>query len=92
MEGVAEWVSETRLLEIDNVLKNVISKGILHKMEGAVGDLANELGFLVACSVVYATLQHATTVAMGSNGYAICANSIKDELLLVNHVILGNEG
>lgn len=61
-------------------------------MEGAVGDLANELGFLVACSVVYATLQHATAVAVGSDRHAICANSIEDELLLVNHVLSGDKG
>ena len=92
MEGVAERISEARLLEIDNVLKDVVAKGVLHKMEGAVGDLADELGFLVTCGVVYATLQHATAVAMSSNRHAVGANGIKNELLLVNRVLLGNEG
>lgn len=84
MEGVAERVSEARLLEIDNILKDVVAKGILNKMEGAVSDLADEIGFLVARGVVYTTLQHATAMTMSSNRHAISANSIKDELPLVN--------
>lgn len=92
MEGVAERVSEARLLEVDNVLKNVVAEWILNKMEGAVCDLADELGFLVTGGVVDATLQHATAMAMGSNRHAIGANGIKDELPLVNQVLLEHEG
>lgn len=84
MEGVAERVSEARLLEVDNVLKDVVAKGILNKMEGAVSDLADELSFLVAGGVIYTTLQHATAMTMSSDRHAVGANSIKDELPLIN--------
>lgn len=91
MEDIAERVSEARLLEVDNVLKDVVAEGILNKMEGAVGDLTDELGFLVTGGVIYATLQHATAMTMGSNGHAVGANSIKDELPLVNEVLPRHE-
>ena len=67
MECVAERVGEAGLLEVDDILENVIAKGILDKMEGAVGDLADELGFLVTGCVIYATLQHATAMTMSSD-------------------------
>ena len=88
MECVAEWVSEAGLLEVDDVLEYVVAKGILNKMEGAVSDLADEFGFLVTGGVVYATLQHATAMTMGPNRHAVCPNGIKDELSLVNQVLL----
>ena len=86
MEGVAEWVSKARLLEVDDVLKDVVAEGVLNKMESAVSDLADELGFLVTGSVVYTTLQHATAMTMGSNGHTVGAYSIKDELPLISQV------
>lgn len=89
MEGVAERVSEARLLEVDNVLKDVVAKGILNEMEGAFSDLADELGFLVTGGVVYATLQHATAMTMGSNRHAVGTNGIKDELSLISRSIIG---
>ena len=66
-EDVTKRVGEAGLLEIDNVLKDIIAEGILNQMEGFVSDLVDELGFLMASSVVYAALQHATAVTMGSN-------------------------
>lgn len=92
MEGEAERVSEARLLEVDDVLKDVVAKRILNKMKGAVSDLADEFGFLVAGGVVYTTLQHTTAMTMSSNGHAMGASSIKDELPFVNLVQLGHEG
>ena len=91
MEGVAERISEARLLEVNDVLQDVVAKGILNKMESTISNLADKLGFLVTGSVVYATLQYATAMTMGPNRYAVGANSIKDELLLINQVLLGHE-
>ncbi len=61
-------------------------------MEGAVRDLANELGFLMAGGVVYATLQHATAMTMGANGHRIGANGVKYKLPSINQAPLGAGG
>ena len=87
LEGVAERVSEARLLKINNVLKDVVAKGILNQMERAVRNLADELGFLVTSGVVDATLQHATAMTMGSDRYTVGANSIKYELPIISEVL-----
>ena len=86
LEGVAKWVGKARLLEVNDVLKDIVAKGVLNEMKSAISDLANELGFLVTGSVVYTTLQHATAMTMGSNRHTVGANSVKDELPLVNQV------
>ena len=91
LEGIAEWVSEAGLLEVDNVLENVIAIRVLNKMEGAVSDLADKLGFLVTGGVVYATLQHTAAMTMGSDRYAVGANSIENELRLINSGLLGHK-
>ena len=90
-EDVAERVGEAGLLKVNNVLKDIVAEGILNQMEGTVSDLADELGFLMASGVVYAALQHTTTVTMGSNRHAIGANGIKDELSGSIKVLLGYE-
>ena len=92
MESVAQRVSEARLLEVDNVLKNVVAKRILNKMEGAVCDLIDEIGFLVTGGVVDATLQHATAMTMGPNRHAVGANSIKNELSSIITMLLEQGG
>lgn len=91
MESVAERICKARLLEVDNILKNVVAKGILNEMKGAVSDLADKLCFLVAGGVVYATLEHATAMTVGSNRYTVGANSVKDELPLVSQALLGTK-
>lgn len=92
MEGVAERVGEARFLKVNDILKNIIAKGILNKVEGAVSNLADELGFLVTGGMVYAALQHATAMTMGPNRHAVGADSVKDELPRVKQVILAHGG
>lgn len=67
-------------LKIHNILQDVVTEWILDKMEGAGGNLANELGFLWACGMVDTTLQDTTTMAMGANCNAVCSNGVKDKL------------
>jgi hypothetical protein len=43
----------------------------LNKLEGAIGDLANELRFLGARGMVDAALKNTTAVAVSTNGNAI---------------------
>lgn len=84
MESVTERVSETGLLEVDDVLEDVVAKGILHQVEGAVSDLADELGFLVTGGVIDATLQDTTAMTVRAHRHTVGANSIKDKLPLIS--------
>ena len=67
MKRVTQRIGEARLLKINDVLKDVVAKGVLNKMEGAISDLTDELGFLMTGGMVYAALQHATAMTMGTN-------------------------
>lgn len=80
----AERVGEAFLLKVDDVLKDIIAEGILHKLEGAIGDLVNEPSLLNARCMVNASLQDTTTMAMSSNHNTVGANCVEDELLKIS--------
>jgi hypothetical protein len=68
------------VVEIQDVLNDVVAEGILHKMKAVGSDLANEVDLLEAGSVVNAALQDTTAVAVRTNGDAVFAYRIEDEL------------
>ena len=88
LEGVAKRVGEARFLEINNILKDVISKRILHQVKSTICDLAYELGFLDTSGMIDTALQNATTMTMSSDCNAIVANSIENELLALARNLL----
>lgn len=80
LESVAKGIGEAWFVKIQDVLNDVISKRVLHKIEAVVRDLADQLNFLEPGSVVNAALEDAATVTMSAHSNAVLTNGIKDEL------------
>ena len=83
LEAVAHWVGEYNIIEIHNVLKDIVSEGILNERERILRDLSDQIGFLLSRSMVDAALENTTSVAMCSNNYAVLPDSIEDELSIL---------
>jgi len=66
---------------LTDVLDNVVSEGILNKLERMGSDPLDELYLLKARSVVNAPLEDTATVAMSSNRDAVFSNGVEDELV-----------
>ena len=84
MESEAQRSSERGFIEIKDVLNDVIAEGILHEMETIGGDLANELNFLEARSVINAPLENAASVTVSTDSDAVRTNRIEDELSILS--------
>lgn len=80
MEGFAKRICEARFLQVYDVLKDVITEGILDKMERVFGDLLYQMRPLVANGMIDAALKDTATVAMGTNRNAVSANRAEYEL------------
>lgn len=80
MEGFAKRICEARFLQVYDVLKDVITEGILDKMERVFGDLLYQMRPLVANGMIDAALKDTATVAMGTNSNAVSANRAEYEL------------
>ena len=55
-EALAKRIGEGRLSNIDDVLQNIVAKGILDQREAIGDDLANDLRLLIACCMIHAAL------------------------------------
>lgn len=73
-------LGEGGLVEVNDVLDDVVAKGILHEDARVLGDALDQPELLIAGGVVDATLQHTAAVSVSSNFDAFLANCIKDEL------------
>ena len=82
LEALTHGCCEGSIVEIQDVLNHVVAERILYKMETMGRNLANEVDLLEANSMVNAALKNTATMAMGANGDAVLAYSIKDELSL----------
>jgi hypothetical protein len=80
LETLAHGRGESRVVQIENVLDNVVAKGVLDQVEAMCGDLAYEVDLLEARRMVNAALENATAVTMGADDDAVLTYSIKDEL------------
>lgn len=80
LKSVAKRVCEAWLVKIQDVLNDVVAKWVLHKIEAVVGNLANQLHFLEAGSMINASLKDAATMTVSANSNAVFTNGIKDEL------------
>ena len=65
-------------------MKDVISKWVLHEVEGIVRNLFDKVSPLVADGMVDATLEHAAATPMRSDSDTIIADRIEDELVHVS--------
>lgn len=80
LETKAKRGREVGVVQIKNVLDNVVTKRILHKMEAVGGDLADEINLLEPRSVVDATLEDTTAVTVSSDNDTVLAYGVEDEL------------
>lgn len=79
-EAANNGVGEVRLVDVDDVLDDIVAKGILNQDESVLGNSMNKLRLVVTLSVVDAALQHTAAVTVSTNVNAGLANSIEDEL------------
>jgi hypothetical protein len=77
---VAERLNESRLLEVEDVLDDVVAERILNKVKGVVANLTNELALLQARSMVDAALEDTAAVPVSTDGNAVLAHGVEDEL------------
>jgi hypothetical protein len=71
---------KTSTTKLTDVLHDVIAELVLHQVVGLRDDLADQSLLLRAMRMVNAALQHATAMAMASNGQCIQSNSLEDEV------------
>lgn len=62
--------------EVEDVLNNVISEGILDEGQGASSDLRDQLSLLCIGCIVNAALEDATSMTVRSNIDAVASDSI----------------
>jgi ABC-type ATPase with predicted acetyltransferase domain len=80
LEALTHGRSELVLVQVENVLHDIVAKGILNQMEAVRSDLANKLDLLEAVGMIDATLKDAATMTVSANGDAMLAHSIEDEM------------
>ena len=76
-------VREAIVSQVQDILDNIIAKGILNQGESVIRDLANELQLLRNRSVVNASLKHAASMAVGGHLDTVGANGVVDELVVL---------
>ena len=67
-------------VDVDNVLNDIVSKGVLNESQALIGDFCNQLDALGFRSVIDTTLENATAVSVGGHFDAVCCHCIVDEL------------
>ena len=73
-------LSEGRLIKINDVLDNIIAKGVLDKDAGLLRDALDEPELLVTRCMVNAALENAAAMTMGTHIDTVATDSIKDKL------------
>lgn len=80
LEHAYDRFGEAGLIQINDVLNDVVAKGILDEDTGIFGDSLNEPELLIAHRMVDAALEHTAAVAMRADLDAVVTNRVKDEL------------
>lgn len=75
-----DGLSEGGLVEVNDVLDDVVAKGVLHEDASVLGDALDQPELLIAGGVIDAALQHTAAVSVSANLDTLLANCIKDEL------------
>jgi hypothetical protein len=79
-ESSHHWPRELGLVQIDDILNNVVAKGILDEAPGIFCDATNEPDLLVAVCMIDTPLQDTASMAVCADFNTALANGIKDEL------------
>jgi hypothetical protein len=80
LEAFTHGGGESGIVEIENVLDDVVAKGILNQVEAMGRDLTNKVDLLKTRRMIDAALKYTAAMAMGTNSDAVLAHSIEDEL------------
>lgn len=75
-------LSEAGLIQINDVLNDIIAKGVLNEASSVLRDAVDESDLLITSSMINAALKDAATVAMSSDVDAVIADGLKDELVV----------
>lgn len=67
-------------MEVNDVLDDVVAKGVLHEDASVLGDALDQPELLIAGGVIDAALQHTAAVSVSANLDTLFADCIKDEL------------
>lgn len=84
VEALDQRLGVCRLPEVENILHDIVAKGILDQWEGVAGDLSDQIDLLVSRGMVDAALEHTAAVAMGADDDAVVAHRVEDELARVS--------
>jgi hypothetical protein len=82
LEALAHGSGESRVVQIEDILDDVVSKGVLDQVEAMGSDLADEVDLLEARCMVNAALENAAAMAVSTDSDAVLAYRVEDELSL----------
>lgn len=80
-ETLTQVINTGRFL-LTNILHDVVSEWVLHKLYGMSCNLLDQLSPLFSRCMVDTTLKNAAAMAVSANGDTMLANSIEYELLM----------
>jgi ribosomal protein S20 len=80
MEVFAHGRGEGSIIQVQDVLHDVVAKGILHKVVAVRRDFADEVDLLETRRMINAALKNAAAMAVRTYGDAMLAYSVEDEL------------
>lgn len=80
LEHSHDWLSESWLVEVDDVLNDVVSEGVLHQDPSMLGNPLDEPELLLARGMVDATLQDTAAMTVRADFNAVVTNGVKNEL------------
>lgn len=84
LEAEAERGGKGHIVQVQNVLNDVVAKGVLDKLEAMRSDLAHKLDFLKARGMIDAALKNTASVAVRTHSDTILTDSIEDELSILS--------
>jgi hypothetical protein len=80
LEHLDQGLSESRVVQINYVLNDVVSERVLYEDTGLVCDFFNKPELLVTRGMVDASLQYTAAMAVSANINYVIANGIEDKL------------
>lgn len=85
-KGPDQRLAESRIVQIEDILDDIVAKGVLHEVERVEDNFSYKLHPLSWRCVIDGALQHATAVSVSSNLDEIGSDGVVDEL-----VVFGDE-
>lgn len=77
-----DGIAKTIVVKIQDILDNVVAVRILNERQCVVSDFIHKLDALMVRSMIDAALQHAASVAMSSDLYAVGSHCVVYELVI----------